>query len=348
MSSDPKPGPRNLITDVEGLTVGNAHDAEVGTGVTVVLPEQRAVAACDVRGGGPGTRETDALENATLVDEVDAIVLAGGSSYGLAAASAVTDWLGACQRGFRLLARPDSRATHAPPVSPIVPAAILYDLANGGNKNWGETSPYPTLGRAAVEAACEQFSLGNSGAGYGAGAGLYKGGLGSASLVTAKGVQVGAIMAVNAFGSVTLPGTECFWAWPFERDREFGGVRPPDTPLPSLEFTRGSKLDTAEPGANTTIGVVATNVALTPVQAQRVAIMAQDGIARAIRPVHTTVDGDMIFVLATATRPLDTPDYLAVTEIGSLAADTVARAIARAVYEAESLLGMTGYRQSRS
>ena len=335
MSPPLKPGPQNHLCDVSGIGVGHAHDASIGTGTSVILPDARAVAAVDSRGGGPGTRESDALRPENLVEEVDAIVLSGGSSYGLAAASGVTDWLGARGRGFRL--------RHSPLASPVVPAAILFDLTNGGEKSWGERSPYSRLGREAIEMASHaNISLGNVGAGYGAQAGQYKGGLGSASIITAEGVQVAALMAVNSFGSVVMPDTACFWAWPFEQSAEFGGHPPPTGAVDNLDYVRNTKLD-AGLGQNTTIGVVATNVALTPVQARRVAIMAQDGIARAIRPVHSPVDGDTLFVLATGAQKLGNPDFSALSEIGSLAADCVARAIARGVYEATCLFGMRAY-----
>jgi L-aminopeptidase/D-esterase-like protein len=212
------PGTRNLITDVPGLKIGQAHDAAARTGVTVILPDDRAVAGCDVRGGGPGTRETDALAPENLVDAIDTIVLSGGSVYGLAAADGVVGWLGAQGRGYGLVARPGV------PPSPVVPAAILYDVANGGDRNWGEAPPYRHLGRAAVTAAGLDFDLGTAGAGYGAMAGELKGGTGSASIVSADGYTVGAVVAVNSFGSVVAPGGRTFWAAPFELDAEFGGL----------------------------------------------------------------------------------------------------------------------------
>src|SRR5471032_2383168 len=190
------PGPLNLITDVPGLLVGQAMDAAARTGVTVILTDERAVCAVDVRGGGPGTRETDILAAETLVEAVDAVVLSGGSVYGLAAADGVAAWLGARGRGFGLVERPGV------PKSPIVPAAILYDLANGGDKAWGLEPPYRVLGIAAVEAAGRRFALGSVGAGAGATAGALKGGLGSASVVSADGYSVGALAAVNSFGAV--------------------------------------------------------------------------------------------------------------------------------------------------
>ncbi|GAB4530257.1 MAG: P1 family peptidase [Parvularculaceae bacterium] len=322
-------GRANTICDVSGIEVGQAHDDKARTGVTVVAPKTRAVAAADIRGGGPGTRETDLLEPSRLVREIDAVVLAGGSVYGLEAASAVTNWLGARGRGYRLM------SLDGVPVSPIVPGAILYDLANGGDKNWGEAPPYAALGRAACEALGARVALGRAGAGYGARAGALKGGVGSASAVSCTGLAIGAIMAVNAFGSAVMPGTDVFWAWPFEIDGEFGGRRPPrDWPGAGLAYPLDTKAG-ARPGANTTIGVLAVNAALDGGQAKRVAVMAQDGIARALRPAHAPVDGDAIFVIATGEIALPEPAALALTELGSIAADCVARAVARGVYEAE-------------
>ncbi|MEX1154755.1 P1 family peptidase [Parvibaculum sp.] len=323
-------GPLNLITDVEGISVGNAEDAAARTGVTVVLPAPRAVAGGDVRGGGPGTRETDALDPACLVDAVDAVVLSGGSSWGLEAASSAAAWLGARGKGFRV--------GSSPLVSPVVPAAILFDLANGGDKAWGETPPYGALGRAACEAAAGTFRLGNAGAGLGATAGQYKGGLGSASAVAANGFTVGALVAVNSFGAAVVPGTARFWAAPYEMDGEFGGLGWPDAAgLAGLDPLAGTKA-AAQPGGNTAIGVVATNADLTPAECRRLAIMAQDGLARAIRPVHAPVDGDAIFTLATARLPLGpAPRHMAVAALGAMAADCVARAVARALWEAETL-----------
>ncbi len=318
-----KPGPRNLITDVAGLRVGNAEDMRALTGVTVVVPATRAVAAVDVRGGAPGTRETDALDPACLVDAVDAVVLAGGSVFGLDAASSVVNALAAQGRGYRL--------GTSPLALPVVPAAILFDLSNGGDKNWGETPPYRALGKAALEAASESFALGNAGAGLGARAGIYKGGLGSASVMTEDGITVGALVAVNAFGSPVMPGTATLWAAPFEQDEEMGGqpwpVRKARVPL---DWPSDTKLAlAAQPGANTTIGVVATDAALTPAQAKRVAIMAHDGLARALRPVHTALDGDTIFVLAAGARTLPEPIAVSLSHLGMLGADCVTRAVGR-------------------
>lgn len=323
-----QPGPHNLITDIAGLRVGNAHDSGARTGTTVLLCESPCVAGVAVAGGGPGTRETDLLTSDKLVEQVDAIVLSGGSAYGLGAADGVAAALGAQGRGFGLVDRPGV------PKTPIVPAAILYDLANGGNKDWGDTPPYADLGKAALEAASrETFTLGRIGAGYGAMAGRHAGGLGSASIGTEDGMSVGAIAAVNSFGSVYMPGTDTFWAWPYEIDGEFGGARPPqDFSLDAEDW--GDAKQNARRGENTTIACVATDIALTPGQAQRVAQMALAGMARAIRPVFAPTDGDVIFVVSTAQKPLPAPDALSLTRLGELAANTLARAIARGVYEA--------------
>ena len=337
-----RPGTRNLITDVDGISVGNAQSLSVRSGVTVVLPDQRCVAAADVRGGAPGTRETDALDPTCLVDAVEGIVLSGGSVYGLEAMSGAVAWLGARGRGFAL--------GEVPVVSPVVPGAILFDLPNGGDKTWGETPPYRDWGREACEAAAREFALGNAGAGTGAMAGNIKGGLGSASILDGA-FQIGALIAVNPFGSAVMPGTGHFWAAPYEIDGEFGGRGWPGAPTaPSLDDPlRGTRLDTAPlaPGGNTTIGVVATNAALTKAEARRIAIMAQDGLARAIRPIHSHVDGDTIFTLATGTAPLaEAPldRLMQLMRIGSLAADCVARAVARGVYMAGDLGDMACYR----
>lgn len=330
-----RPGPLNLITDVGGLKVGSAENAVVGTGVTVIRPDARAVAAVVVAGGGPGTRETDALAMDTLVDAVDAIVFSGGSVYGLAAADGVTAALGAARQGFALIPSPSV------PVSPIVPAAILYDLANGGDKAWGETPPYRTLGMEALKAARPVFDLGRHGAGYGARAGSGPGGLGSASVETHDGVIVGAIAVVNAHGSVKMPGTEAFWAWPFEQGGEFGGVRPPAGYVLDPDDWGGAK---SNPGfrapppmagrSNTTLCCVATNITLTPPEAQRVAKMAMSGLSRAVRPAFAPFDGDVVFCLSTAQAERADPRPFIVARIGELAAGCLARAIARGVYAA--------------
>jgi L-aminopeptidase/D-esterase-like protein len=322
------PGPLNTICDVPGIRVGNAEDHALITGVTAVLPDVEAVAAVAVMGGGPGTRGTTILEQAATMTKVHAIVLSGGSAYGLDAPGGAMDWLRGQGAGFRM---GEVRV-------PIVPGAIIFDLAAGGPKHW-EGSPWWTLGRAAAAAAGARFALGNAGAGLGARAGGLKGGLGSASLATARGT-VGALAVVNSLGDTVIPGSDAFWAWAFEREREFGGAPPPTAPLPDLafDFTRYA------PGTNTTLGVIATDVALTRGEAERVALMAQDGVARAIRPAHSPLDGDTVFVLSTGARPLSDP-IAGVAEIGHLAADCLARAIARGVYEAAPLAGTPSYRE---
>ncbi len=335
------PGPRNLITDVAGITVGNAEDMDLLSGVTVVLPDAAAAAAVDVRGGGPATRETDALDAACLVDAIHGVVLSGGSVFGLEAASGTVTWLDGRGRGFAFGDQPH--------VSPVVPAAALFDIANGGNKEWGDVPPYRDLGRAACDAAGDDFALGNAGAGTGALAGRYKGGLGSAS-AHSGGITVGALMAVNSFGSPVIPGTATLWAAPFEQAGEFGGSG--ELRIPVGEATHsleaGTKAELANgadaAGRNTTIGVVATDAALTPAEAKRVAIMAADGMARAIRPIHTPFDGDVIFVLATGKAELAGPRPLGLMQAGAMAADTVARAIGRAVFEAETVAGWRSFR----
>lgn len=316
---------RNLITDVPGLRVGNAEDSAAVTGVTVLLPDEAAVAAVDVRGGGPGTRETDALAASALVETVEAVVLSGGSAYGLAAADGVMAWLRARGRGFRV----------GEALVPIVPAAILFDLLTGPDGS--ETVSYRDLGAAAVAAADADFALGNAGAGLGATAGPLKGGLGSASAQTG-GFTVGALAAVNCRGGVTFPDAPTFWAWPFERDGEFGGL-PPPAAHPKAETEAGGAAR-----ASTTLAVVATDATLSRVQAQRIAVMAQDGLARAIRPVHSPFDGDTVFALSTGRRALADP-VADLARLGTAAADCLARAVARGVYEAESLAGVPAYQE---
>ncbi len=323
-----KPGARNLITDVPGIRVGQAADAGVRSGVTVILPDVFCVGAVAVAGGGPGTRETDLLGGGRLVGGAHAICLAGGSAFGLAAADGVMAGLKAAGRGFALVQRPGV------PPTPIVPAAILYDLANGGDKDWGETSPYAALGRRAFEAASDTFRLGREGAGTGARAGLAPGGTGSASIVASDGLTVGAITAVNAFGSVRIPGSDAFWAWPYEIGGEFGGKRPDAAHAFDPEDWGAAKANPA-PRENTTIACIATDADLSRDEAERVAQMALAGMARAIRPVFAPTDGDVVFVLATGRRPLGDNRPLQVARVGELAASTLARSIARGVYESE-------------
>jgi L-aminopeptidase/D-esterase-like protein len=347
-----RPGPHNDLTDVAGLAVGCAHDERVMTGVTVILPAERANCAVDVRGGGPGARETDALQPGNLVEAVDAVVLAGGSVYGLGAADAVTAALGAAGKGYAL------RDAPGVPRSPVVPAAILYDLANGGDKNWGDAPPYARLGREAFERAERALSdrareapgsasapqgarswsavpLGNAGAGYGALAGALKGGQGSASIRLEGGATVAALACVNAFGSATMPGSRAFWAWPFEIDGEFGAVAPERGAI-ARDLWDGTKL-AGEPRANTTLAVVATDADLARQDLKRIAHMASAGFARALRPVFSPFDGDIVFVLSTARAQAAEPRALMVAQLGALAADCVARAIARGVHAADPI-----------
>lgn len=311
------PGPRNLITDVAGLRVGNAADAALKSGSTVLLGETPFTASVHVMGGAPGTRETDLLTPDKSVAAVDALVLSGGSAYGLDACSGVVDGLRAAGRGFRI----------GPATIPLVPGAILFDLLNGGDKGWDE-NPYRALGRAALDAATENFSLGSVGAGTGALTGMLKGGLGSASLVLPDGGTVGALVAANPVGSVTTPGDRHFFAAPFEIDGEFGGLGPdPASGLGRALETR--KMQAMSPRENTTIAIVATDATLTKAECQRIAVAAHDGIGRATVPAHLPQDGDLVFALSTGTRPAGNSGL-----IGHAAALCLSRAIARAVYEA--------------
>ena len=323
------PGPRNLITDVDGIRVGNAEDRKAWSGSTVVVPDERAVAAAEVRGGAPGTRDIQALDPSCRIDAIDALVLSGGSMFGIDAAAGVTNVLAAAGRGYRI----------STAVVPIVPAAILFDLVNGGDKNWGEDPPYRRLGAAAARALTLDFPLGNVGAGLGAKAGSLKGGLGSASLVSDDGIQVGALVAVNSWGQATMPGSRHFWAWPFEQGAEFGGLGAPDGPV---DLAMPTPPAPPSPAANTTIAIVATNVALDKGSARRLALMADDGLARSIRPVHTPFDGDTVFALSTGKKPL--ADLAMLTLVGHMAADCLARAVARAVYHAETLGRFPGWK----
>jgi L-aminopeptidase/D-esterase-like protein len=313
---------RNLITDVPGLKVGHGTDLRLGSGSTVVIFDEPAVASIDVRGGGPGTRETALLDPAQTVQGIDAIVLSGGSAFGLDAASGAQAWLKEQGRGFVV------RSARVP----IVPAAILFDLLSGGDKDWGRYPPYRDLGYAAAAAAAHEFALGSVGAGAGATTVNFKGGIGSASAQSADGVVVGALAAVNAVGSVVVGDGPWFWAGPFERDGEFGGHGfPAPFPPAALEpRTKGSAR------ISTTLAVVATDAILSKAQAKRLAVMAQSGLSRAIYPVHSPLDGDVLFAAATGRRPLADPQ-LDLTRLGALAANVVARAIARGIFEATAL-----------
>lgn len=317
---------RNLITDVGGVSVGHADDRLLASGATAIVFAEPAVAAVDVRGGAPGTRETDLLDAAMTVERIDAIALSGGSAFGLDAAAGVQAWLAEQGRGFAI---GSARV-------PIVPGAILFDLLNGGDKAWGRFSPYRVLGYSAAAAAREAFALGSAGAGLGATTINLKGGLGSASCLTAAGHTVGALVAVNAAGSVTVGDGASFWAAPFEQGAEFGGRGLP-VPWPKDALAARMK---GGPRENTTIAVVATDAVLTKPAARRLAVMAQDGLARAIYPVHTPIDGDVVFAAATGQKPLADPmadPTASLTALGVAAANVLARAVARAVFEATPL-----------
>lgn len=318
-----QPGPKNLITDVPGILVGNAQDGALKSGVTVLTADAPFTAAVHVMGGAPGTRETDLLAPDKTVQQVDALVLSGGSAFGLDACSGVTDGLRAQGRGFAV---GDQRV-------PIVPGAILFDLLNGGDKDWVE-NPYADLGRTALDAAGHEFGLGGAGAGCGATTATLKGGLGSASALLPDGLVVGALVAVNALGSVIAGDGPEFWAAPFEQGAEYGGLGP--------SARRDGAMMPPVKGAareNTTIAIVATNAALTQAQAQRMATAAHDGMARAIVPSHTPLDGDLVFAAATGAVPL-ADERIALT-LGHAAACCLARAIARGVYLAEPAPGDT-------
>ena len=316
---------RNLITDVRGLLVGQAHDPAAATGVTAAIFERPTIASASVLGGAPGTRDTTLLDPEMTVEHVDAIVLSGGSAWGLGAADGVMRWLAKEGRGF--------------PVGtlrvPIVPQAILFDLMNGGDKPWarGESeTPYARLGAEAAAAASVDFALGTAGAGFGATTANLKGGLGSASARAATGQIVGALVAVNAVGSATIGDGPHFWASPYEHDREFGGLGWPAAITPrdtALRFKGGT-------GQNTTIALVATDAVLTKPQARRLALAAHDGLARALRPAHAPLDGDIVFAAATGYSGAPS-DAFAMTELCATASDVLARAIARGVHAATAL-----------
>jgi L-aminopeptidase/D-esterase-like protein len=330
MSRVLRPALKNLITDVAGLEVGHATDDQVRTGVTTLLCASGWPAAVDVRGGGPGGRETDVLSPENLVGRAHAVVLAGGSVFGLGAADGVAAALSARGIGLKL-------SQESLPI-PIVPSAVLHDLGNGGDKNWGLAPPYRDLGARAMEAAGTDFGLGQIGAGRGAMAGLVNGGIGSASLDLGSGLIVGALVAVNSVGSALMPDGKTYWAWAFELAEEFGGRGGPrermDLSDPAPDECRLLALGRMMAGANTTLGVVACTAELSTAECKRVAMMAHDGIARAVRPAHTPFDGDTIFALASGAVRFDgaPPRAAQVGRIGSASADCLARAIARAVH----------------
>ncbi|QPC93404.1 P1 family peptidase [Mesorhizobium sp. INR15] len=321
-------GPRNLITDVAGLRVGNSADPKLKSGVTVVLCDEPAVAGVQILGGAPGTRETDLLEPHNSIASIHAVVLSGGSAFGLDAASGVQaalreNGIGFEVGGFRV---------------PIVPAAILFDLRNGGDKDWGRYPPYRDLGYEAAQAATSDFALGTIGAGTGALTSGLKGGLGSASTMLGSGVTIGALAAVNPTGSVTVGRSQYFWAAPFEIGDEFGGRGYP-SPMPDdakqilLKYRDKRVGQAAGEGGNTTIAVIATDAVLTKAAAKRLAMAAHDGFVRAIWPTHTPADGDLVFALATGKSGIELSADNAI-DLYAAAGATMARAISRGVYAA--------------
>ncbi|MDR3372968.1 MAG: P1 family peptidase [Ancalomicrobiaceae bacterium] len=321
-----RPGPHNSILDIAGLTVGHAEDARLKSGVSVVIADEPAVASVCVMGGAPGTRETDLLAPEQTVERVDALVLSGGSAFGLDAAAGVQAWLAENGRGFAI----------GPARVPIVPAAVLFDLLNGGDKGWGRFSPYRDLGFAAAAAASSQpLQLGSIGAGAGATTATVKGGLGTASARLPGGITIAALVAVNAVGSALVGDSAHFWAAPFEIDGEFGSLGypypwPDDATLPRL---KGAARPTPEAVlANTTIAILATDATLTKAEAKRLAVMAHDGFARALYPAHTPFDGDLVFALSTGRCPLG--GIAELVELGIAGANVLARAIARGVHAA--------------
>lgn len=316
---------KNLLTDIPGVRVGHAGDAALASGVTAVIFDSPAVAAMDVRGGGPGTRDSALLDPINTVERIDALALSGGSAFGIEAGGGVQAWLAEQGRGF----------TIRDAVIPIVPGAVVFDLLNGGDKRWGRFAPYRDLGYAAAAAAGDDFALGSAGAGLGATTANLKGGLGSASAMTPEGVRVAALGVVNAMGSVTVGDGPWFWAAPFESGSEYGGRGLPPSFAPDMLTMRLKNGPAATAAENTTLAVVVTDAVLTKPQAKRLAIIAQTGFARAIYPVHAPLDGDVVFAAATGETPID--PLVGLTELGMVAANTVARAIARAVYEATAL-----------
>ncbi|HEV7600693.1 MAG TPA: P1 family peptidase [Bradyrhizobium sp.] len=316
---------KNLLTDISGVRVGHADDPALASGVTAVIFDAPAVAAIDVRGGGPGTREGALLDLANTVERIDALALSGGSAFGLEAGGGVQAWLAEQGRGFEVRGA----------IIPIVPGAIMFDLLNGGDKKWGRFAPYRELGYTAAAAASPDFALGSAGAGFGATTANFKGGLGSASAATPGGVRVAALAVVNAVGSVTIGDGPWFWAAPFEIDGEFGGRSLPPAFTPDMLAMRLKGAAAATAAENTTLAVVVTDAILTKPQARRLAMIAQTGFARAIYPVHAPLDGDVLFAAATCEKPID--PLVGLTELGMVAANTVARAIARGVFAATAL-----------
>jgi L-aminopeptidase/D-esterase-like protein len=320
------PGKRNLITDVQGIRVGNAHDEAFKTGTTALICEKPSIASCHVMGGAPGTRDTDLLAPENTVAEIDALFLSGGSAFGIDAGTGIQAELRKQGRGFDVAGQK----------IPIVPGAILFDMINGGNKDWGEYPPYRELGNLAARNASDSFSLGSEGAGHGALVAQIKGGLGSASTVLANGITIGALVAVNALGSPLIGNQGHFRAAAFERDDEFGGLGIPDRLPQDADHLNIKFRETLQPATNTTIAIIATDASLTKSEAKRLAVAAHDGFARALWPAHTPLDGDLIFSVATGTnsKPAGMNDWI---DLCALASSTMSRAIARGIYEARPI-----------
>jgi D-aminopeptidase len=316
---------KNLLTDVAGVAVGHAQDDKVASGTTAILFDRPVVAAMDVRGGGPGVRDAVLLDLVNTVETIDGFALSGGSAHGLEAGGGVQAWLNERGRGFRL----------RDAVVPLVTGAIIFDMLNGGDKKWGRFPPYRDLGYAAADVAADSFALGSVGAGLGATTATLKGGLGSASAKSDRGITVAALAVVNAVGSTIVGDGPWFWAAPFEVSGEFGGRGLPANFSPDMLKVRLKGGAAASAGENTTIAVVVTDARLDKAQTKRLAIIAQTGFARAIYPVHAPLDGDVVFAAATGVEPVDPGAGL--TELGTLASNVMARAIARGVYEATAL-----------
>ncbi|MBL6782113.1 MAG: P1 family peptidase [Alphaproteobacteria bacterium] len=318
-------GPKNLITDIDGLRVGNASDDKLKSGVTVLTADQPFAAALHVMGGAPGTRETDLLAPDKMVSAIDALVLSGGSAHGLDAASGVMARLHQSGRGFAV----------GDQTVPIVPAAILFDLLNGGDKAWAN-NPYADLGGHAYDAAQTDISLGSHGAGTGATTATVKGGLGSASMMFDNGIIIGALVVANPMGSVHCPDSMQFWGATCEMDGEYGGLGVPvqHTPLRITTKQHPQQM------SNTVIGIVATNLMLDKASLTRLATAAHDGIARAIQPSHTPLDGDLIFAASTGQHDIPCDAY-DLAMLGHGAALAMTRAICRGIWHAETAAGDT-------
>lgn len=323
-----RPGELNLITDVAGISVGNADDANLRSGVTAVICEKPAIASVHLMGGAPGTRDTELLSPENTIETIDAITLSGGSAFGLDAASGVQAALREQGKGLQLRGQ----------IIPIVPSAIVFDLTNGGDKDWGLYPPYRELGHEAALNAGRSFEMGTAGAGFGCLASGLKGGLGSASTIIDNGVTIAALVAVNALGAVTIGQTPHFWAAPFELEGEFGGLGFPKKIPANATDIKLKFRDEMAPNTNTVIGIIATDAILTKAQAKRLAVGAHDGYARAIWPSHTPMDGDLIYTVATGGSGI-APQLDELIDLGAHAASTMSRAVARAIYKAKQLPG---------